>query len=103
MAALAFEQIERRRERRVAGGGSRWKPDAVLRPGLAVVLLNMSRRSALVESAAWLRPGACTELQLAGAEMKTSIKGRLDRCHVVALEPMRYQGVVLFEGYLELE
>ena len=103
MAPVARESLERRGERRVPAGGSRWKPDAVLRPGLSVVVINLSRRSALVESESRLRPGARTELQLAGDEVKASIKGRLERCHVSRLEPLRYQGVVLFDDCVDVE
>jgi hypothetical protein len=31
-----------------------------------------------------------------------NIKGRLDRCHVSALEPLRYRGVLVFEQQLTL-
>lgn len=94
---------ERRTERRRTAGGVRCRPDAVLRPGQPVVLLNISSRAALVESEARLRPGASTELQLALGGGRTSIRGRLDRCHVAALEPLRYRGVLVFEQRLEFE
>ena len=97
MAPVAVGLIERRRERRSTGGGPRWQPHAVLRPGQPVTLLNISSRAALVESAARLRPGARTEVQLAGLQARASVGGRLDRCYVVALEPIRYRGVVLFD------
>jgi hypothetical protein len=41
-------------------------------------------------------------MQLAGQGQRASIKGRLDRCYVAALEPLRYRGVVLFEHALDL-
>lgn len=75
----------------------------MLRPGQAVLLLNISSRAVLVESGARLRPGAHTELQLAGAGARLSIKGRLDRCHVAALAPLRYRGVLFFEQRLDLD
>lgn len=105
MAPLALDLIERRGERRHAGGGQRWQPDAVLRPGQPVWLVNINTRAALVESAARLRPGACTEIQLASARNRAriSVKGRLDRCHVAALEPLRYRGVLIFEQRLEID
>ena len=52
---------------------------------------------ALVESAAWLRPGARTELQVAVDGGRTSVRARLDRCYVAALEPLRYRGVLIFD------
>lgn len=102
MASVVVDLIERRRERRRPGGGPRWQVHAVLRPGQAVTLLNISSHAALVESDARLRPGAKTELQLAASGSRASIRGRLERCHVAALEPLRYRGVLLFEQLLAI-
>jgi hypothetical protein len=102
MAALAVLP-DRRTERRRTAGGVRCRADAVLRPGQPVVVLNINSRAALVESEARLRPGALTELQLAGSGGRTSVRGRLDRCHVSALEPLRYRGLLVFEQPLQLE
>lgn len=66
------------------------------------MLLNINSRAALVESDARLRPGAITELQLAVGTRRASIRGRLDRCYVAALEPLRYRGLLVFEDRLEL-
>ena len=101
MAALTDER-ERRSEPRRSAGSTRCKPEAVLRPGQPVMLINISSRAALVESDARLRPGRITELQLALAAGRASIRGRLDRCYVAALEPLRYRGVLVFEDRLEL-
>lgn len=102
MAPLAIDLIERRRERRTTGGGPRWRVHAVLRPGQPVTLLNISSRAALVESAARLRPGARTEVQLAGSHARASVSGRLDRCYVVSLAPMRYRGVLMFDQRVDV-
>jgi hypothetical protein len=102
MAPVAINLHERRREDRCPGGGARWRSHAVLRPGLPVTLLNISSHAALVESAARLRPGAHTEMQLAGSRARTSIAGRLERCYVAALEPIRYRGVLLFDERVDL-
>ncbi len=101
MAPVAADAIERRLERRCSGGG-RWRTGAVLRPGQPITLINISRRAALVESAARLRPGAITEMQLAGAGRRQSVKGRLDRCFVWALDPLRYRGVLMFDECVDL-
>ena len=93
---------ERRREPRHTGGGSRFGSRALLRPGQPVTLVNITTHAALVESDSRLRPGAQTEMQLAGAQARASIKGRLDRCYVAALEPIRYRGLVIFEQVIEL-
>ncbi len=101
MASLV-NGIERRRERRQSGGGERWRALAVLRPGRAITLLNITSRAALVESAARLRPGAHAEIQLAAPGSRTSVRGRLDRCQVVALEPIRYRAVMMFEEGIDV-
>jgi hypothetical protein len=100
VAALTIAS-ERRSEPRRSAGSARCKPDAVLRPGQAVRLLNINSRAALVESEARLRPGAITELQLARNAGRASIRGRLDRCYVAALEPLRYRGLLVFEQRLD--
>jgi hypothetical protein len=101
MATVA-SVAERRHERRVAGGGPRFSTSAVLRPGKPVTLLNISNRSALVQSVARLRPGAHTELQLAGAGARASVKGRIERCYVAHLDPIRYHGVVVFDERVDV-
>ena len=105
MAALTDRWSDRRAEQRVAGERLRWRANAVLRPGQPVVLLNISSRAALVESDARLRPGAHTELQLhaSAGDARTTIRGRLDRCHVAALEPLRYRGVLIFDQRVDLD
>ena len=100
MAALA--DGERRSEARRSAGSARCRPDAVLRPGQPVMLLNINSRAALVESDARLRPGAVTELQLGLRGGRAYVRGRLDRCYVAALEPLRYRGLLVFESRLEL-
>jgi hypothetical protein len=101
MATLAVLHERRTEERRTAGW-LRCRPDAVLRPGQPVVVLNINSRAALVESDVRLRPGALTELQLARGNRRTSIRGTLERCHVCALEPLRYRGLLVFEARLAL-
>jgi hypothetical protein len=102
MATVAAEVCERRGERRLAGGGPRFGAGAVLRPGQPVVVVNISSRAALVESATRLRPGAHTELQLDGGGARASVRGRVERCHVVGLDPLRYHGVVVFEDRVDV-
>jgi hypothetical protein len=102
MASVTVD-LERRRERRRPGIGSRWLSRAVLRPGQHVTIIDITSRAALVESEARLRPGAHTELQLSNATARACMKGRLDRCCVTALDPLRYRGVVMFEELLDIE
>jgi hypothetical protein len=75
---------------------------AVLRPGQPITVVNISRHAALVESPTRLRPGARTEMQLAGLHVRASVSGRLDRCYVAALEPLRYRGVVVFDHRVDI-
>jgi hypothetical protein len=101
MAALV-RLTERRREPRRSGGGERWRALAVLRPGKPITLLNITSRAALVESAARLRPGAHIEMQLAGPDSRANVRGQIHSSHVVALEPIRYRSVVLFEERIDI-
>jgi hypothetical protein len=103
MAALSHARHERRSERRVIACGRRWRPHAVLRPGQHVTVLNLSSQAALMESDGQLRPGAHRELQLNAGGQRVSIKGRLVRCHVTALEPLRYRGVLVFDHRMAIE
>ena len=73
-----------------------------MRPGQLVTLLNITSRAALVESEARLRPGTTTELRLGLHAGRASVRGRLDRCYVAALEPLRYRGLLVFENRLDL-
>lgn len=91
---------ERRVAERVAPEQTRWHPLALLRPGQEVILVNVSPGGALVESPTRLAPGARTELQLFGRS-RCSVRGRLERCRVSGLEPLRYEGAIVFEASLE--
>lgn len=63
-------------------------------------LLNVSRGGALVESGARMLPGARTELQLSGVKRQT-IRGRIARCRVARIDPVRYEGAIVFDDALE--
>ena len=93
---------ERRHERRLSGGGPRYGAVAVLRPGQAVAVVNISSRAALIESGTRLRPGLQTELQMCGTDVRARVRGRIDRCQVVRLEPLRYRGVILFDERVDI-
>ena len=101
MAPIRVDSSERRRVYRHVGGGP-WQPATLIRPGQRVTLINISSRAALIESAARLRPGAHTEMQLADAATRATVKGRLDRCYVAALEPIRYRGVLIFDQCVDV-
>jgi len=102
MASVATAVNERRHGLRVGGGGQRFGAGAVLRPGQAVVLVNISRGGALVDSGARMRPGARTELLLCGSDTRVKVQGRVDRCHVARLDPVRYHGVIVFDEGVDI-
>lgn len=91
---------ERRQAGRVTPERTPWKPLALLRPGQEVRLLNVSRGGALVESATRMLPGGRTELQLSGLRRQT-LAGRIARCRVTRIDPVRYEGAIVFDEALE--
>lgn len=100
MAAVVDAAVERRRGPRVPSDQSPWRSDAVLRPGLVVRVINIGPRGVLVESAARLRPGRRAELQLLALDSdgRRIVAGRIERCQVVGLEPLCFQGAIAFEA-----
>lgn len=99
--ASGLTACERRVAARAAPEQTPWDREALLRPGQEVVLVNLSAGGALVESPTRLSPGARTELQLLG-ESKRLVRCRVERCRVTRLDPLRYQGAVVFEERLDL-
>jgi hypothetical protein len=91
---------DRRQASRVLPEHTNWKRLAILRPGQEVQLLNVSRGGALVQSEARLTPGVRTELQLSGDRRRT-VRGRVERCRVAGLDPLRYEGAIVFEERLD--
>jgi hypothetical protein len=65
-----------------------------------VRLVNVSHGGVLVESQSRMLPGTRTELQLSGLR-RLSVRGSIDRCRVVGLDPVRYEGAIVFEQALE--
>ena len=104
MASLADRLRERRRMPRLAPESTGWSEDAVLRPGLVVRVVNIGPLGALLESTCRLRPGARTELHLTAchADRRLVVGGRVGRCQISRLEPLRYRGAVEFDRMVEL-
>lgn len=96
MAPGLIPALERRRLARVPADSTSWRPLALLRPGQEVILIDLSAGGALLESHARMLPGARAELQLFGAR-RSVLHGRIDRCHVSHLEPLRYRGAIVFD------
>jgi hypothetical protein len=101
MAVGLTRAIERRHWPRVRPEHTPWQTCAILRPGQDVVVINLSAGGALVESDNRMAPGARTELQLFGTR-RCSIRGRVDRCAVAAVSPVRYRGAIVFEEQLDI-
>ena len=93
---------ERRRSGRMPPDAAGWRDDAVLRPGLLVHVVNVGAFGALVVGATRLRPGRAAELQLVSVagERKHTVSGRVERCHVVRLQPLEYSGAISFDAAL---
>jgi hypothetical protein len=77
--------------------------DALMRPGMDVRLVNISRHGALVDAASRMHPGRGTELHLSNVASgsRLIVRGRIERCAVVALDPLLYRGAVAFDRRLD--
>ena len=93
---------DRRRGQRRAPDRSGWHGEALLRPGLLVRIVNIGAYDALVECQVRLRSGRRAELQLmpAGSECRQIVPGRVERCEVIALQPLCFHGAIAFERAL---
>lgn len=79
--------------------------DAILRPGHAVSLLNLSAGGALIECPRPLRPGANVHLQVVLAERRLGIPAHVLRCAVTSLDSsqgVQYRGALAFDPRCEL-
>lgn len=90
-----------RRDERGQAAGQPAERIALLRPGQEVVVIDLSASGAVIQSATRMKPGARTELQLFGANRRI-IRGSIDRCVVSALEPIRYEGAIVFDEQIEV-
>lgn len=91
---------ERRAGRRSSAEERGWRAAAVLRPGLEVSILDLGPGGARISSMARLKPGGRAELHLAG-DSRRVVSGRISRCRVVRLMPLRYEGAVVFDERLD--
>ena len=76
---------------------------AVLRPGRAVSLVNLSAGGALVESQRPLRPGSNVHLQLVADDRTIGLPARVLRCAVATIdaEGVQYRGALMFHERCE--
>lgn len=93
---------ERRRECRSTPFLAGWRPDAIVRPGLPIRIINIDSHGVLVECRTLLRPGQEAELQLVPLTTgpRSTIRGRVGRCSVVTLEPLSFAAAIVFNGRL---
>ena len=96
MAARLVFTHDRRAAGRVSPEERGWRSAAVLRPGLDVQILDLSAGGARISTRARLKPGAPAELHLT-ADTRRAVLGRIGRCRVARLMPLRYEGVVVFD------
>lgn len=101
MATVA-QRVDRRLHVRHLPESTGWQPNAVVRPGQDVVLLNIGPCGALVESRCRLRPGLRTELHLTGGNVKHAVRARIDRSEIARLDPLRYRTAIVFDEPLEI-
>ncbi len=97
--------VERRRHVRRPAADLGWLEAARLRPGLGVVLVDLSPGGALVETATRLRPGTKTALQLTVSDGDLRVSGEVVRAWVSAIGRERgilYRGALRFDRPMDL-
>lgn len=93
--------LDRRTLPRHEAGAFGVEADALLRPGVQVQVLNISRRGALLEGPAPCRPGSRTELAVGGLDgRRLSASAVVLRCWVACLLPLRFRCAVAFDREL---
>jgi len=71
---------------------------AILRPGYAVSLIDLSAGGALIEGPRPLRPGTHVHLQLLTSSRKLGLGARVLRCAVASLDQgVQYRGALKFD------
>jgi PilZ domain len=77
---------------------------AILRPGYAVTLINLSAGGALIQGPRPLRPGARVHLQLLTGTRRLGIAAHVLRCAVASLDSrqgVQYRGAIKFDHRCE--
>lgn len=91
---------DRRLESRVLYRHGRLPPPARIRPGRAVVVVDMCSRGALVEGPWRFRPGSRVEFLVQPGSEALQVGARVLRCAVARLdrfEPVRYRAALTFD------
>lgn len=95
---MITQHNERRQSARVPPTQVGFSPEGLLRPGLDVQILNISRGGALVASPGPLRPEASADLLLRSEEGQYALHGHIAHCWVDSLAPLRFLSRVVFDG-----
>jgi hypothetical protein len=95
---IVTQRPERRRSARVAPHEAGVASEGVLRPGLDVQVLNISRGGALLASPGPLRPEAPAELLLRSEVGQYAMHGHVAHCWVECLAPLRFLSRLVFDG-----
>ncbi len=77
---------------------------ATVRPGCAVILVDVSAGGALVQAPRPLRPGSKVHLQVNAGSQRLAIPGQVVRCSVWSLHPLDgvfYRGALEFDDRVE--
>jgi len=77
---------------------------ATVRPGCAVILVDVSAGGALVQAPRPLRPGSKVHLQVNAGSQRLAIPGQVVRCAVWSLHPLDgvfYRGALKFDERVE--
>jgi hypothetical protein len=98
---LTIGILDRRAAPRRPPATTAWLPQANVRPGLEVCVVNLSAGGALLHCASPLRPGSLTELQLFAGRRRRAVAAVVGRCRVARLQPLVYEAALRFCDPLE--
>ena len=94
---------DRRRAQRVTPREAGWSGEAMIRPGIEVRVIDIARSGALVESPVRLYIDARMDLHLrADDRTRLVASGRVTRCAVAGLSPMRFQAGIAFDADVDV-
>ncbi len=95
--------MERRKESRVNGAAVRQIAGRI-RPGYAVVVINLSPSGALVEGPRPLPPGRRVDVHLAEGDLRVLVRAQVIRCSVATLDAdsITYRAGLSFHERLEI-
>lgn len=94
---------DRRRAERLTPKEAGWSGEAMIRPGTTVRVIDIARSGALIESPVRLYIDARMDLHLrADDRTRLVASGRVTRCAVAGLSPMRFQAGIAFDADVDV-